>query len=135
MGMTLKGFDKPRHRAPRIRAQLIIACILLAGFPTSTGFATASLRIHKRKLPPDLAEIFARMSDVRKRLKTLSANLEYTKVSVLVHYMCTESGQLFFHKSENQDALLKIVHRYPKTILIKLNRAGIYIPKISQIQK
>lgn len=96
-------------------------------------FAAATPR--RGKLPPDLTEILSRMNDAKKRLKTLSANLEYTKVTVLVNDKSTELGQFFFHKSKNPEIMIKMLKPDPKTILFKKNRAEIYLPKIKQIQE
>jgi outer membrane lipoprotein-sorting protein len=93
------------------------------------------LRHRKGKLPPDLAEILSRMNETAKRLKTLSANLEYTKVTVLVNDKSTENGQLFFHKSKTPEILINMQKPDPKVILFKKNRAQIYLPKINQIQE
>lgn len=89
----------------------------------------------KGKLPPDLAEILSRMNDSAKRLKTLSANLEYTKVTVLVNDKSTELGHLYFHKSKNPQILLNFYKPDPKVILFRKNKAEIYFPKIKQIQE
>lgn len=95
----------------------------------------ARARVQKHKMPPDLSEILARMNDTAKRLKTLSATLEYTKVTVLVNDKSTESGQLFYRKGKNSEILIKIEKPDPKVILFKKNRAEIYFPKINQIQE
>ncbi len=92
-------------------------------------------RIRHRKLAPDLAEILSRMNDTAKHLKTVSANLEYTKVTVLVNDKSTDSGQLFFHKSKTPEILIKFEKPVAKTILFKKNRAEIYMPKTNQIQE
>jgi outer membrane lipoprotein-sorting protein len=107
-------------------AALTLAALSLAG---------ATPRFRKGKFGPDLAEVLSRMSDARKRLRTLSANLEYTKVTVLVNDKSTEEGQLFFHKSKNPEILIKFTKPEPKTILFKKNKAEIYLPKINQIQE
>ena len=75
------------------------------------------------------------MSEAGKRLKTLSANLEYTKVTVLVNDESTQSGQLYFHESKNREILINIQKPDPKVILIKKNKAELYNPKINQIQE
>ncbi len=92
-------------------------------------------RIRHRKMPPDLAEVLSRMNDAAKHLKTVSANLEYTKVTVLVNDKSTDSGQLYFHKSKTPEFLIKFEKPDAKTILFKKNRAEIYMPKINQIQE
>jgi outer membrane lipoprotein-sorting protein len=87
-------------------------------------------------MAPALAEIVSRMADARKRLKTLSAKLEYTKVTVVVNDQSTELGQFFFRKAgKNPEILLKFEKPDPKTVLFTKNRAEIYMPKINQIQE
>lgn len=109
-----------------------MACALILA---SSPFVSATPRLRKGRLPPDLAEILSRITDAGKHLKTLSANLEYTKVTVLVNDKSTESGQLFFHESKNREILINIQKPDPKIILFKKNRAEIYMPKINQIQE
>ncbi len=104
--------------------------ILVSAASTSTA-----VRIRKRHYPPDLAEIVSRMTDAGKRLKTLSANLEYTKVTVLVNDKSVERGGLYFHESKSRQILIKIEKPDPKVILLKKNKAEIYNPKINQIQE
>jgi len=87
----------------------------------------------KGKLPPDLSEILSHMNESAKRLRTISASLEYTKVTVLVDDKSVESGQLFYRKST--DILINIKKPEPKTILFRKNRGEIYYPRINQIQE
>jgi outer membrane lipoprotein-sorting protein len=93
------------------------------------------LRIHKRRLPPDLAEILSRMNETSKHLKTLSADLEYTKVTVLVDDKSTERGQIFYAKGKAPQMLIDFKAPDPKTILMKKSKAEIYLPKINQIDE
>jgi outer membrane lipoprotein-sorting protein len=102
---------------------------------TITPIASARTRHRKGKLSHDFAEILSRMNESAKRLKTVSADLEYTKVTVLVDDKSTEHGQLFFHKSKNPEILIDIQEPDPKIILFKKNKAEIYLPKINQIQE
>jgi len=95
--------------------------------------AAASPR--KGKLPRDLTEILSRMNDSAKNLKTVAADLEYTKVTVLVDDKSTETGRLFYHKSKNPEILIDITKPEPKTILFKKNKAEIFLPKINQLQE
>ncbi len=104
---------------------LATSLIAFAGFPPRKG----------KKLPHDLAEILSRMTEAGKHLKTLSANLEHTKVTVLVNDISTESGQLFFQEKKSREMLINIQKPDPKIILFKKNRAEIYFPKINQIQE
>jgi outer membrane lipoprotein-sorting protein len=112
-------------RAARIGVALL--CAVLA--------ASTSAMPRKGKFPPDLAEILARMNEAAKRLKTVSANLEYTKVTVLVNDRSVEEGQFFFRKGKTPDILISIQKPDPKYISFRKNKAEIYLPKISQAQE
>ena len=75
------------------------------------------------------------MNDAAKRLKSLCANLEYTKVTVLVNDKSTEQGRLFFRKGKTPDVRIEMQQPESKVILFKKNKAEIYLPKINQIQE
>src|SRR5271157_6667943 len=89
--------------------------VLLAGALALALIPPASAR--KGKHPTDLTEILSQMNEASKRLKTVSANLQYTKVTVLVDDKSTESGQLFFRKSKNPEILIEIQKPEPTVIL------------------
>jgi outer membrane lipoprotein-sorting protein len=97
-------------------------------------FASGNPGFRKPKLAPPLGEILARMNDSAKHLKTVSANIEYTKVTVVVNDKSTEYGELFFEKNNTQ-ILLNFQKPDPKVILFRKNKAEIYLPKINQIQE
>ena len=75
------------------------------------------------------------MNEAGKRLKTLSANLEYTKVTVLVNDRSTEAGRLFYHKGKTPEIRIEMEQPESKVVLFKKNKAEIYLPKINQIQE
>jgi outer membrane lipoprotein-sorting protein len=106
--------------------------MLLAG--ALAMLLTTSAGARKGKRPTDLTEILFQMNEASKRLKTVSANLEYTKVTVLVDDKSTESGQLFFRKKTTE---IRIDIQKPdrKILLLKKNKGEIYLPKINQIQE
>jgi outer membrane lipoprotein-sorting protein len=81
------------------------------------------------------AGILSRMNDSAKNLKTVSADLEYTKVTVLVDDKSTETGRIFYRKSKNPEILISIAKPEAKTVLFKKNKAEIFLPKINQIQE
>ena len=82
-----------------------------------------------------LKDILDRMNEAGKHLKTVSTNLEYTKVTVLVDDRSTEYGKLYFRKSKNPDILLNFEKPDPKVILFRKNKAEIFLPKTNQIQE
>jgi len=105
--------------------------LLTAGIPSRDAAAGP----RKGKLPPPLSEILSRMNDSAKNLKTVSADLEYTKVTVLVDDKSTETGRIFYRKSKNPEILISIAKPEAKTVLFKKNKAEIFLPKINQIQE
>ena len=107
---------------------LILALFLLAVTPLSL-FAKGK----KERL--DLDQILSHMNQSAKRLRTLSADLKYTKVTVLVNDFATESGQMYFRNSKSPDILINFKMPAPKVILFKKDKAEIYQPKINQIQE
>jgi outer membrane lipoprotein-sorting protein len=106
----------------------VLAVFLLAVTPL-TVFAKGK----KDRL--DLGQVFSRMNESAKRLKTLSADLEYTKVTVLVNDFATESGQMYFRNAKSPDILIDFKKPAPKVILFRKDKAEIYQPKINQIQE
>jgi outer membrane lipoprotein-sorting protein len=108
-----------------------LAAGLLA--PMRTGAVTPFPR--KGKLPPDLSEILSRMNDAARRLKTLTANLEYTKVTVLVNDKSREEGRLFFRKGKSPEIRIEMQQPESKVMLYKKNKAEVYLPKINQLQE
>ena len=119
-----------RRRCSRKRVTLLLALVFLA-----PSLVRPALRLHPHKMPPGLPEVMSHLNETAKRLQTLSANLEYTKVTVVVDDKSTERGQLFYRKSKPPQVLIDFKEPDPKVILLKKNRAEIYLPKINEIQE
>jgi outer membrane lipoprotein-sorting protein len=109
----------------------VILALVVTALPSEAGFALP----RKSKLPPPLTEILSHMNESAKRLKTISASLEYTKVTVLVDDKSTETGQILFRKGKSADILIDIKKPDAKTILFRKNRAEIFTPRVNQIQE
>jgi outer membrane lipoprotein-sorting protein len=84
---------------------------------------------------PSLDQVLLRMDESGKRLRTLSAELSYTKVTVLVDDHSTETGQIFFRKGDSPFIRIQIEKPEEKTILVRGSRAELFYPKINQIQE
>jgi outer membrane lipoprotein-sorting protein len=82
-----------------------------------------------------LEEVLARMDESGKKLRTFSADLAYTKVTVLVDDRSTETGQIFFRKGSSPLIRIQIEKPESKTILVRGNRAELFYPRINQIQE
>ena len=93
------------------------------------------VRARKGKHPTDLTQILTDMNEAAKRLKTVSANLEYTKVTVLVDDKSTQTGQFFFRKGKTTEIRITFDKPESKIVLFKKNKGQIYLPKINQIQE
>lgn len=110
------------------------AAILLA--MAVAGVVVPAAGARRGKPPSDLAEILMRMNDASKRLRTVSAYLQYTKVTVLVDDKSTESGQLFFRRGKNgTEIAINIQKPDAKMMLFKKNKGEIFFPRINQIQE
>jgi outer membrane lipoprotein-sorting protein len=96
---------------------------------------TAGAVRHHGATALDLKEILSRMNEAGKHLKTVSSDLEYTKVTVLVDDRSTEFGQLVFRKGKSSEILLNFTKPDPKVILLRKNKAEIFLPKTNQIQE
>jgi len=107
--------------------------VLLAGALALTLAPPVSAR--KGKHPTDLTQILSDMNEASKRLKTISANLEYTKVTVLVDDKSSQSGQLFFRKGKTTEIRIDFQKPESKTLLLKKNKGEVYLPRINQIQE
>jgi outer membrane lipoprotein-sorting protein len=83
----------------------------------------------------NLKEILSRMDESGKHIRTVSSDIEYTKVTVLVNDRSTESGHLYYRKGKNPEILLSFDKPDPKILLLKKNKAEIFMPKTNQIQE
>jgi outer membrane lipoprotein-sorting protein len=120
----------PGRTTCRARAACVMAFVALV-----LPLDSANAGYRKPKVAPPLGEILARMNDSAKHLKTVSANIEYTKVTVVVNDKATEFGEFFFRKDKNIEILLNFQKPDPKVILYRKNKAEIYLPKSNQIQE
>jgi outer membrane lipoprotein-sorting protein len=105
---------------------LVVSLLALAISPAWAG---------RNKERLDLSQILSRMNESAKHLKTLSADIEYTKVTVLVNDRSTVAGKMFFRNSKSPEILIDFKEPDAKVILFKKDRAEIYYPKINQIQE
>lgn len=106
-----------------------LLAIFLLGLMSVPAFAKSG------KTHLDLNQIFSHMNESAKHLKTLSANLDLTKVTVLVNDFSTESGEMYFRNGKQPDILVNFKTPAPKVILYRKSALEIYQPKINQIQE
>jgi outer membrane lipoprotein-sorting protein len=126
-----------RQEIRALRTNLKKRFLQLAGISLAAAVAGPSFWAQPRQKADTLGlkDILARMNEAGKHLKTVSTNLEYTKVTVLVDDRSTEYGQLYFRKSKSPEILLNFEKPDPKVILFRKNKAEIFLPKTNQIQE
>ncbi len=113
----------------------IAAALLVAGAvqaQPAAGRGVLGRRKYSQRLT--LAEILGRMSEAGKHLKTISAELAYTKVTVLINDRSTERGTLLFRNGRNPEIRIDFGQPDSKTVLFRKNKGEIYLPRINQIQ-
>jgi outer membrane lipoprotein-sorting protein len=113
------------------RSVLVVSA--LAIWVVGVAIPAAGARKNKERL--DLPQILSRMNDTAKHLKTVSAELELTKVTVLVDDRSTESGKMFFRNPKSPEILIEFKEPDHRVILFKKDKAEIYLPKINQVQE
>ena len=116
----------------RSRDAFLLTGVLLCAFLLPISAAPPP---RKGKITRDAADILSQMNETAKHLKTVTANLDYTTVTVLVNDKSTETGQLYFRNGKNPEILIEFQIPDQKTILFKKNKAEYYLPKINQIQE
>jgi len=95
----------------------------------------SSAGARRGKHPTGLAEILMHMNEASRNLKTVSANLDQTSVTVLVDDKSTQSGQFFFRNGKPPDICIKFQKPEQKIFLLKKNEGYMFMPKINQIQE
>ena len=109
---------------------------VLLAFALAAALAPpSSARRGKHHADLTVTEVLFQMNEASKKLHTLSANLEYTKVTVLVDDKSTESGQLFYRHGKTPEIRIEMQKPESKIIIFKKNRGEIFLPKINQIQE
>lgn len=110
----------------------LFALALAASLPAWAGMQSKTGR-GAAESPLTLEHVLKRMSEASDYLKSLTANLERTKVTVVVDDRSVESGVLFYRK----DNRLRIEFSKPdaKIVLLNGDRAQIYTPRIKQVQE
>lgn len=77
--------------------------------------------------------VVQRLNQAAEHFRTVTAKLDYTKVTVVVDDTSTQEGEIYFHK--NGTILIDILRPEPKKILFRGNKAEIFYPKMNQIQE
>ncbi|MGH9356180.1 MAG: LolA family protein [Terriglobia bacterium] len=117
----------------RVHAALIAAAII-AALPVAGQGAGLFGRI-AQSLPLAANEVLSHMDEAAHDLKTVTAHLTYTTVTVLVNDRAIQTGRLFYRSGKHPEVLVQFSGPSGKEILFKKNQAEIYYRQINQIQE
>lgn len=113
----------------------VIALALVGVLGSTAVSGAAAFKPRAGRSPLNFKQVLTRMDGAAAQLKTVSARLSYTTVTVLVNDRSTQTGELFFRKGKSLEVMVRFLKPDLKVILFKHNRAEIYNPKINQIQE
>jgi outer membrane lipoprotein-sorting protein len=83
-----------------------------------------------------LAEAMEGMDRAASRFSSVSADLEYTKVTVIVDDHSTETGKIYFEKAKGQPrVMLAFLDPAEKYVLFEGGKVSIYRPKIALVEE
>lgn len=85
-----------------------------------------------------LDQVLSKMDAAAARFQGLTAQLSYTKVTLVVDDRTTESGAIHFKKEKagkGFKVLIEFTQPEPKTVLFRDNKAWIYRPKIAEMEE
>ena len=85
-----------------------------------------------------LEQVLSKMDAAAARFHGLSAQLSYTKVTLVVDDRTTESGHIYFKKEKagkGFKVLIEFTQPEPKTVLFRDNKAWIYRRKIAEMEE
>jgi outer membrane lipoprotein-sorting protein len=117
---------------------IIVDLVCLLVMPALCGAASHSAPAaeNQSKVPAGEGVLLSHMDQVAKRVRSVSANLAYTTVTVLVNDRTTQNGMLYYRKGRHRpQVLIQFSGPQAKTILFRKGAAEIYYPKINQIQE
>src|SRR5207244_11272447 len=133
-GLKVRPSGSPRDSFGKLPKAFCVPLALALLASTAPRYSAES-RAQKHRATLDLSGVLSRMDETSRRLRTLSADLEYTKVTVVVDDKSTEQGQLFYTKGKLPEVLIDFKTPDPQTIQIKQNKPEHSLPKVKQNQE
>jgi outer membrane lipoprotein-sorting protein len=90
----------------------------------------------QQEMTPETRKVLAALDQAGKKLVDLSADIQQTKVTLVVNDTSTETGKLFLKRTKNNNRT-KLEYEKPekKFLLIDKGKVLIYEPKIKRLQE
>jgi len=84
----------------------------------------------------DLASVLKGMDMAAAQFKSVTGNIEYTKVTVIVNDFSTERGKIFFEKAKGKlRVMLAFTDPAEKYVLFSSGKVSLYQPKIAEVHE
>jgi outer membrane lipoprotein-sorting protein len=118
--------------------QIVLFASLLVGVSGLSGGAPvqAPANSSSASAGPNLNEVLAGMDQAAANFTSAQADLDYTKVTVLVDDHSTEHGKIYFEKSKGKPrVMLAFAPPSEKYVLFKDDKVSIYRPKIAEVEE
>lgn len=125
----MRSPSKSRFTNDAMRRQglfMLVACMLALILGAARGAMAQS----------DLASTLAGMDGAAAKFSSISGDIEYTKVTVLVNDFSTEKGRIYFDKSKGKlRVMLAFTQPAEKYVLFSDGKVQLYQPKIAEVQE
>lgn len=83
-----------------------------------------------------LDQVLARMDEVGKTFRSMTAGIERTKVTVIVNDSAVDGGTIYFaRQGKDPRIMLEITRPEQQRMLIDMGKALLYFPKLKQVQE
>ena len=95
-----------------------------------------ALAIPAARAQSDLASTIAGMDAASAKFASVTGDIEYTKVTIIVNDFSTEKGRIFFEKSKGKlRVMLAFTQPAEKFVLFTDGKVQLYQPKIAEVQE
>ena len=126
------------HLSPVARVVVIAGLLAMLGpgrYPLRAGQAAPDKGSNTSA--PQLQTVLAGMDEAASRFSSLSGDLEYTKVTVVVDDHSTEKGKVYFEKDKDGKPHVMLAFTEPaeKYVLFSNGKVSIYHPKIAEVEE
>jgi outer membrane lipoprotein-sorting protein len=118
----------------RLKFSTAAATIALLAASLSAIAAPVSTQGSPQSSSPKLAEVLAGMDKAAASFTSVTGDLEYTKVTVIVNDHSTQTGKVFFEKAGGKTrVMLAFTSPAEKYVLFSNSKVSMYQPKIAEV--
>ncbi len=120
-----------------MRIRTIFCLIVVLGLgQLAPSLLARRLKRRAAQETPGQSVVLSRMDAAARAVRTVSAHLAYTTVTVLVNDRSTQNGVMYYHKGRRwPEVLIHFERPVVKVLLLKRNHAQIYYPAMNQLQE